>query len=784
MSGECNVQTKIKILSEHKGMSSDFQQILAEVADLHVRTLEKSKQKQLEIDANYKSIFNFSAEAMLLLDGEGHIVWANQMLATLFSYQQAMLVGFAVEQLVVLDQREQFLAQLDSFTLMSDSDALSEGYFFNWQPLCGEIFEAEMRLNLLPHSSSDGANICLRIVAESVLQDPMRGQDRVKQILDETLKIKRDFLANISHEIRTPMNAIIGMTHLVLKTELNARQNNYVEVIQRSSEHLLNIINDIFDFSKMEEGQLKLESSSFYLHKILEDVVARVGVEAGAKGLSLLLRISPSLPSAVVGDAKRLEKILLHLIENAVKFTVHGQVELLAELESESNEEVKVKFSIVDTGIGISHDEQAQLFQAFTQADTSATRKFGGLGLGLIISKQLVNLMGGSIGLLSEEGKGSCFWFSICLKKNMQEIEEVSPIARRNEQGRALASRSGSRVLLVEDNSLNQQVASEILIDAGMQVTVVGDGQQAIDILGKKVFDLILMDIQMPVMDGWTAAKAIRSGHRLNSVPIIALTALSMNEDKQMCLESGMSDHLLKPIDPDLLIEKLIQWLPEVKRDIDHQTVIKAVENKDLASLGLPSVIAGLDMAVGLKFAMGNPDFYRRLLIKVLDEIPKVLASLAESIAIEHWIDAKRHAHTIKGISATIGADALQKVSADLEFELGHSEERDIILNMKNAIDDEVLNLLKPLHAFYFGSKEGDSVASENTLVLDDVSKMKLLKDLQSLLQEGDAAAGEFFEGNQQAFECIWGARSKELIRLINQFSFNDALEWMSKSSI
>jgi two-component system, sensor histidine kinase and response regulator len=786
MNGVYGVQTQIKLFSECREVPSDFQQILTEVADLHVRTLEKSKLKQQQIDANHKSIFNFSTEAMLFLDNKGDIVWANQTLAILFSYSQASLVGLSVEQLLVSDQRELFLSQLDSFVLLSDGDALSDGCFFNWQPSAGEAFVAEMYLSLLPYPSVDGGDICLRIAVNSQLKNSMVGQNRIQQVLDETLKVKRDFLANISHEIRTPMNAIIGMTHLVLKTELNLRQKNYINVIQRSSEHLLKIVNDIFDFSKMEDGQLKLELSDFYLHEILDDVIERTGIEARAKGLSLHLKIAPSLSFSVVGDAKRLEKILLNLIENALKFTLQGQVEVIAEQESENNEGVKIKFSIVDTGIGISHDEQAQLFQAFTQADSSATRKFGGLGLGLIVAKQLVNLMGGSIGLLSEVNKGSCFWFSVYLKKNQQEVEVVSPEVLKNEQLLALANRYGSRILLVEDNSLNQQVASEILIDAGMQVTVVGDGQQAVNILEKEIFDLIFMDIQMPIMDGWTAAKAIRSGRYLTDIPIIALTALSMNEDKQMCLDSGMSDHLLKPIDPDFLITKLIQWLPEVKRNIGHKAVVKAVENKDLASPGLPSAIMGLDMVMGLKYAMGNPDFYRRLLIKVLDEVPKVLSSLAESITAEHWVDAKRHAHTIKGISATIGADTLQKVSADLEFEFGQSEETNVILNMKNAIDDEARLLLDALYAFYFGVKQEPlpTASVENIFALDEVNKKKLFENLQRLLQEGDASACDFFEDNQQAFESMLDGRSGDLMRLINQFSFNDALEWMNKFPI
>ncbi|MEJ2793373.1 response regulator [Iodobacter sp. LRB] len=786
MSGVRGVQTKIKLLSGAE-VSSEFQQKLAAISDVHLRTLEQSKQKQRETDANYKSILNFSSEALLLINADGKIIWANQAFAVLFSSSPSVFAGVGAEQLLVADQRKAFLEQLDSFSLMSDGEQLSDSATFSWQYLNSEVFSAEMRLHLLPHQSEEGASICLLIAVNPLLSDAMKAQERIKQILDETLRIKRDFLANISHEIRTPMNAIIGMTHLVLKTDLNIRQKNYIEVIQRSSEHLLSIVNDMFDFSKMEEGKLKLEFSAFYLHPILDDVLNRLGVEAKAKGLILLSQISPLLPSSVMGDAKRLEKILLHLIENAVKFTSEGKIELIVDLESEDENEVNVKFSIVDTGVGISKEQQVQLFQAFNQADTSATRKFGGLGLGLVISKQLVNLMNGNIGLISEENKGSCFWFSVPLKKNKQDVEDISPSVLKNQQQHALASRYGSRILLVEDNALNQQVASEILVEAGMQVAVVGDGQQALQIIEKETFDLILMDIQMPVMDGWRASAAIRAGRHLKEVPIIALTALAMDEDKQKCKESGMSDHLLKPIDPDLLTEKLIQWLPEVKREFVEKVTTPVVSDSPAAA-GLPFCITGLNMEVGLKYAMGNPDFYRRLLIKVLDEMPKIQLSLVDTLNTGNGMDAKRHAHTLKGIAATIGADVLQKVAAELELALDKGEINEQTYKLQHALSLVMNELVDDLNSFYFTqdnlSLATVSLASTEELSLDQDEKKKLFEDLKRLLQEGDASAVEFFEENQLGFKLLWPGQSQDLLRLINQFAFNDALEWMNKFPI
>ncbi|WP_293936947.1 response regulator [Iodobacter sp.] len=779
------MQTQVKSFSEYQEVSADFQQILAEVAALHLRALESGKQSKRDADASYKSICNLSSDAMLLINVEGKIVWANHALVMLFAYPKTKLLGLNLDALVVADQREKLLTLLDSFNLMSDSDALSDASLFDWQTFTGSSFSGEMRLSLLPNQGIEGANICLLVKNNSAVQSEAKENNKIKQILDETVKVRRDFLANISHEIRTPMNAIIGMTHLFFKTELNIRQKNYIEVIQRSSEHLLSIVNDIFDFSKMEEGQLVLECAVFDLNEILKTIEKKCEDEAKIKNIALNFILPSHLPEALVGDAARLQKILLHLVGNAIKFTRQGRVELKTDIQSESELDITIKFSISDTGLGIDDEQKARLFQAFSQADTSATRKFGGLGMGLVIAKKLVKLMGGEIGVVSELGKGSCFWCCVPLKKNMQSMAPITPV--ENTQRAELMARAGSHILLVEDNALNQQVASEILIDAGMQVTVVSDGQQALDIIEKQTFDLILMDIQMPVLDGWSTAKIIRGGQHQSSIPIVALTALSMNEDRQMCMDTGMSDHLLKPIDSDLLMNILIKWLPHTKSAAVKEVAKKIAVPNDLAAAGLPRDIAGLDMVMGLKYAMGNPDFYRRLLIKVLDEIPKVQASLAEALLTEHWSEAKRHAHTLKGIAATIGADIVQKYSAELELALGQTVVKPQILKMQIEVSDALHYLLESLQHFYFEEKtteELPAVAASLITPLDEEGRKALFEGLQHLLQEGDAAACEFFEENQLGFECLWQGRSHELARFINQFAFNDALEWMMNSPI
>lgn len=408
-----------------------------------------------------------------------------------------------------------------------------------------------------------GAVLFAMIISYSYENIRSRHEQELRELAKQAeaaSQAKSEFLSNMSHEIRTPMNSVLGLTYLALKSVEDDKQRDYLEKIRFSGEHMLSTIDDILDFSKIEAGMMRVDTNDFDLTRLLHNLINQLSWRAKEKGLLFRLEIDMDVPQYIHGDAFRLNQILLNLLSNAIKFTEQGKVIMRVRMIKTLNNVHRLRFEIQDSGLGIADAQQACLFQPFHQVDSSATRKAGGTGLGLAISKQLVALMNGEIGVESRLSAGSTFWISLPLHSSdkISAQDDVVTVLASSNTGSGIV---GSRILLVENNELNQQVAKELLEQFGASIVIAFDGQQALDVLEKETFDCVLMDMQMPVMDGMEATRRIRANPRLSGSIIIAMTASASREDRERCMDAGMDDFISKPIRPDILYTVLAQHL-------------------------------------------------------------------------------------------------------------------------------------------------------------------------------------------------------------------------------
>ena len=733
----------------------------------------------------------------------------------------------------------------------------------------------------------------------SAERDAIEAMRQATAMAEEAARVKSDFLANMSHEIRTPMNAIVGMAYLTLRSELTPRQRDYLEKIQSSSQHLLGIINDILDISKIEAGKLVIERTDFELERVLDNVASLIADKIATKGLELIVDVADDVPGSLVGDPLRLGQILVNYANNAVKFTEKGEVAIRVRVVEAGHDGVLLRFEVRDTGIGLSSEQRARLFRSFEQADSSTTRKYGGTGLGLVISKRLAELMGGEVGVDSTPEVGSTFWFTALLGRSTAVVRRLLPSAdlrgrrmlvvddnanarevigemlRRMafavhavdsgpaalaELARAAAAGHpyevafldwqmpgmdgiatageirrlslnppprlvmvtaygrdelmkaaeeagirdvlikpvgasllfdtvmhtlgsdgglrprpaqavdvsepgplrGARVLLVEDNELNQEVASEMLLQVGLQVDVADNGQVAIDKASGGHYDLILMDVQMPVMDGLTSTREI---HRLPAcarLPIVAMTANAMAGDRERCLAAGMNDHVAKPIDPEALWATLMRWI----------TVpgVGAAPGAAPASAPLRE-IPGLDMVAGLHHALGREALYLSQLDKFVKGQQDFAGRLKEALEVGDWATATRLAHTLKGVTAQIGAHELSARAADLEQALRRQDAPSALAPLQAEVAVGLAALVGVITAAL--PVPGASVTESP---VDAGAVAAVFGRLAELLAADDFASGRLLDAQRPLLQAAMGERFESFASAVADFDSDRAL--------
>ena len=565
---------------------------------------------------------------------------------------------------------------------------------------------------------------------------------------DSANRAKSAFLANMSHEIRTPLNAIIGLTHLLKRSKVTPQQARRLESIEAAGAHLLSVISDILDLAKIEAGHLQLEVVDFHLSSLLDNVRSLTESQAQARGLKFLVECQNDASGWVQGDVTRIRQALLNYTSNALKFTERGQVTLRCRVVEETGQSLLVRFEVQDTGAGIPPENLSRLFQTFEQLDTSTTRRFGGTGLGLAVTKRLAGLMGGEVGVHSQPDQGSLFWFTARVERAAGPAQMRPRRLEGNAEQRLRRDFAGALLLLAEDNAINREVACELLQAVGMRVDTAEDGRQAVAMAARQEYALILMDVQMPELDGQEAARQIRALPAARRVPILAMTANVFEEDRQQCLRAGMDDFVPKPVEPGHLYAKLLRWLSAGQQVVHETALVKSVDIPDWLT-SLP----GCDLTRGLSLLQGDAPRYVRLLEEMIQSSQREIAALEPD-------GMRRQAHKLKGAAANLGALRIAALASSLEENAVHLTDFQPLL-----LELEQLAAALPV------PPPGPTPPP---------AKAPCLAELGELLAQGDAASLALLEAHGEALRCLLGDDYDKFYEAIQQFQFDQALKLLS----